>query len=60
LLILLEISRSPFISGYDIIVIFQKKFNLFISPGTIYLILYKLERDGLIKGEDRRRKGFMP
>ena len=56
----MEISRSPFISGYDIIVIFQKKFNLFISPGTIYLILYKLERDGLIKGEDRRRKGFMP
>lgn len=56
LLILLEISRSPFISGYDIIVTFQKRFNLFISPGTVYLTLYRLERDGLIRGEDRRRK----
>lgn len=56
LLILLEISRSPLISGYNIVVAFQRKFNLFISPGTIYLTLYKLERDGLIKGEDRKRK----
>lgn len=56
LLILLEISRTPLIGGYDIIVVFQRKFNLFISPGTVYSTLYRLERDGLIKGEDRKRK----
>lgn len=56
LLILFEIYRSPLISGYDIIIAFQRKFNLIISPGTIYLTLYRLERDGLIKGENRRRK----
>lgn len=58
LLILLKISRLPFISGYDIVVAFQKKFNLFISPDTIYLTLYKLERDGLIRGENRRKRVY--
>ncbi|MEM2577349.1 MAG: PadR family transcriptional regulator [Candidatus Bathyarchaeia archaeon] len=56
LLILVEISRTPLISGYDIIVAFQRKFNLFISPGTVYSTLYRLERDGLIRGEERKRK----
>lgn len=56
LLILFEIYKTPLISGYDIFVTFQKKFNLMISPGTVYLTLYKLEREGLIKGEERRRK----
>lgn len=56
LLILLEVSKSPPLSGYDIIVAFQKKFNMLVSPGTVYMTLYRLERDGLIRGENRRRK----
>ncbi|MEM2454973.1 MAG: helix-turn-helix transcriptional regulator [Candidatus Bathyarchaeia archaeon] len=46
-------------SGYDMIVAFQKRFNLFISPGTIYLTLYTLEREGLIRGEDRRKRVYI-
>jgi len=41
------------------IVAFQKRFNLFISPGTIYLTLYTLEREGLIRGEDRRKRVYI-
>lgn len=53
--ILSEVSKSP-LSGYDIMTIIYKRFNLLISPGTIYSTLYSLERDGLIRGENRRRK----
>ncbi|MEM1555852.1 MAG: PadR family transcriptional regulator [Candidatus Bathyarchaeia archaeon] len=56
LLILYEIYKTPFIGGYDIIVAFQKRFRSSISPGTIYSILYKLEREGLIRGKNRGRK----
>ncbi|MEM2867071.1 MAG: PadR family transcriptional regulator, partial [Candidatus Bathyarchaeia archaeon] len=31
-------------------------FRSSISPGTIYSILYKLEREGLIRGKNRGRK----
>lgn len=53
--ILSEVARAP-LSGYDIITAIYRRFNLLISPGTIYSTLYSLERDGLIRGERRRRK----
>lgn len=44
-------------SGYDIINYFHQKFDLLVSPGTVYSVLYSMERDGLIKarGIDRKR-----
>jgi DNA-binding PadR family transcriptional regulator len=44
-------------SGYDIIICFHQKFDFLVSPGTVYSVLYSMERDGLIKarGLDRKR-----
>jgi DNA-binding PadR family transcriptional regulator len=44
-------------SGYDVISYFHQKFDFLISPGSVYSVLYSMERDGLIKarGTDRKR-----
>lgn len=43
--------------GYDILTYFHGKFDFLVSPGTVYSVLYSMERDGLIKanGTDRKR-----
>jgi DNA-binding PadR family transcriptional regulator len=43
-------SLSP-LGGYDIFEFLQKKFDILISSGTVYSVLYSMERKGLIKGE---------
>ncbi|MEM1507937.1 MAG: PadR family transcriptional regulator [Candidatus Bathyarchaeia archaeon] len=48
--ILVELAKSP-LSGYDIMLLIHKKFNLMMSSGTVYLTLYSLEREGLIKSK---------
>lgn len=55
LLILVELTNSP-MSGYDVIGLIQKKFGFLVSPGTVYSLLYSMERDGLIKGTHNQRK----
>lgn len=56
ILILTEMKKSP-LSGYDVIGLVHKKFDILVSSGTVYSLLYSLERDGLIKGvwNDRKR-----
>lgn len=48
--------RNNDMSGYDVIAYIYKKFNFLISSGTIYSLLYSMERDGLIKGKKTNRK----
>jgi len=43
-------------SGYDILTHFHEKFDLLVSPGTVYSVLYSMERKGLIKAHDVDRK----
>jgi DNA-binding PadR family transcriptional regulator len=54
--ILAEMHDGP-LSGYDLVGIIHKKFNLLMSSGTIYSILYSLERAELVRGRwtERRR-----
>ena len=54
--ILAEMKKSS-LSGYDVIGMVQKRFGILVSSGTIYSLLYSLERDGWIKGvwNDRKR-----
>ncbi len=54
--LLIELMDAP-LSGYDLISIIHNKFNILVSSGTMYSLLYSLERDGLIQGswEQRRR-----
>ena len=55
ILIITEIKNRP-LCGYDIINHINQKYNLFVSAGTVYSLLYSLEREGLITGVQGRRK----
>ena len=50
ILILAELRKGYPISGYDFIEFIHQKFHIMMSSGTIYSVLYSLERDELIKG----------
>jgi len=54
-LILSELKKEP-MSGYDIIVLLHKRFSILVSSGTVYSLLYSMERSGLIKGIWNQRK----
>lgn len=44
------------LSGYDVISLIHREFRILVSSGTVYSLLYSLERDGLIKGVWNQRK----
>jgi len=54
-LVLAEL-RKRVMSGYDIIGFIHNKFRLLVSSGTVYSLLYSLEREGLIEGRWNQRK----
>jgi DNA-binding PadR family transcriptional regulator len=54
-IILAELRSGP-ISGYDAITFIHAKYGFLVSSGTIYSMLYSLERNGLIEGTDQERK----
>src|SRR4030042_2549581 len=49
--------RNDSLSGYDIISYIHSKFNILVSSGTVYSLLYSLERNGLVEGiwDERKR-----
>ena len=49
--------RNGSLSGYDVISYIHNKFNLLVSSGTVYSLLYSLERNDLVEGvwEERKR-----
>jgi len=55
ILILAELKKDP-MSGYDIISFIHKRFGILMSSGTVYSLLYSMERNGLIKGVWNQRK----
>ena len=54
-LILAELQDKP-LSGYDIIGLVHKRFNVLVSSGTVYSLLYSLERKGLVAADLDSRK----
>jgi DNA-binding PadR family transcriptional regulator len=48
-IILTELRNANPIGGYDIMDFVQKKFGFLVSSGTVYSMLYSMERKGLIK-----------
>lgn len=50
--IILSLLQQQPMCGYEIIVINQK-FNIFMSPGTVYPLLYSLEGRDILKSEVR-------
>lgn len=43
-------------SGYDVISLVHKRFGVLLSSGTVYGLIYAMEREGLIRGMWERRK----
>ena len=54
-IIMAELRNGP-LSGYDVISYINAKFNVLVSSGTVYSLLYSLERNGLVEGVWRERK----
>ena len=54
-LILAELRNAP-MSGYDVIAFIHNKFGILVSSGTVYSLLYSLERENLINGIWTKRK----
>ncbi|MEM3578327.1 MAG: hypothetical protein QXX51_07795 [Candidatus Bathyarchaeia archaeon] len=47
--------NGGYISGYDAIKYVYRRFNFLPSSGTVYAHLYAMERDGLLRGVQRKR-----
>jgi len=56
ILILSKLRERP-MSGYDIISLTYRRFRILLGSGSVYSLLYAMERKGLIKGtwEERKR-----
>lgn len=54
ILVLTELKKQS-LSGYDVMGLIHKKFDVLVSSGTVYSLLYSLEREGLIKGVMNQR-----
>lgn len=57
IIILAELRNRP-MSGYDVISFIHNKFRLIVSSGTVYSLLYSLERNGLITGTWNKEKEY--
>jgi DNA-binding PadR family transcriptional regulator len=58
ILILAELQDKP-LSGYDIIGLIHERFNVLVSSGTVYSLLYSLERKGLVTADlDNRKRTY--
>lgn len=55
-LVLSLLNNGHPIGGYDVIKFIHKKFHILMSSGTVYSLLYSLERNGLIKGNLTQKK----
>jgi DNA-binding PadR family transcriptional regulator len=51
-------SSDRIIGGYDILKLVQNKFGLLLSAGSVYSLLYSMERDGLIRGRGRYKRVY--
>ena len=54
-IILAKLRDGP-ASGYDVISLIDKRFHILMSPGTVYSMLYSLERQQLVEGSWSARK----
>jgi DNA-binding PadR family transcriptional regulator len=48
--------RDEPMGGYDVITFIHEKIGILVSSGTVYAVLYSLERYGLVKGMWSQRK----
>ena len=56
-IILKELRTGVNLSGYDVMSLFNRRFRMLLSSGSVYSTLYAMEREGLVVGtvNDRKR-----
>jgi len=55
-IILYELAERKQLTGYEIAVLGREKFGIALSPGTVYMTMYAMERRGLIEGKNDGKK----
>jgi DNA-binding PadR family transcriptional regulator len=55
-ILILEEINSNAMSGYDVISFIHKKYDILVSAGTDYSLMYSLERDGLLEAIFNKRR----
>jgi DNA-binding PadR family transcriptional regulator len=55
-IILCELAERKELTGYEIAVLGRDKFGIALSPGTVYMTIYAMERRGLIEGKNDGKK----
>ena len=57
LVVLMKLSEGgEALGGYDFIKLVTEEFDVTLSPGSMYAVLYSLDRDGLIQASSKPRK----
>jgi DNA-binding PadR family transcriptional regulator len=57
IVVMAELKKQS-LSGYDFIAFINKRFNILISAGTVYSLLYSLERKKLIESLEERKRTY--
>lgn len=58
--VLAQLWNKSSLSAYDVIALLNKKYHVLLSSGTVYYVLYRLERRGLLRGSlDQRKRIYM-
>ena len=55
IVVMAELKKQS-LSGYDFMALINKRFNILISAGTVYALLYSLERKKLIESSEEEKK----
>jgi len=52
----MELNERP-MSGYDVMKLVYRRFRILLGSGSVYSLLYRMEREGLVAGTwtERRR-----
>jgi predicted transcriptional regulator len=53
--IILKAAKREALSGYNVISLIHRKFGVLLSAGSVYALLYSLERKGLVKAAFNHR-----
>jgi DNA-binding PadR family transcriptional regulator len=56
IIMLCELKARGALTGYDLAMLEREKFGVSLSPGTVYMTMYAMERRGLIVGKPNGKK----
>jgi DNA-binding PadR family transcriptional regulator len=59
-MIIIKALEKELISAYDIIKLYKTRYNVLLSPGTVYPVFFAMEQLGYIKSiADKHKKSYI-